>query len=191
MKVGILTLYSAFNCGAYLQAYALQKSIKGLGHDVEFINLSNKSSNLKRLRTMLSKSPAKMAFNLSKYKAFHHAWKSLNISDESYSKTRSYYDAIVIGSDEVWNVKNKTFAVMPEYYGQGLNSKRIITYAPSSSSTTFTDIENDAEIVESLRNITHFSARDKNTFEIIEKVLKLTRAIGFARSFITQQVICF
>jgi len=98
MKVGILTLYSAFNCGAYLQAYALQKSIKGLGHDVEFINLSNKSSNLKRLRTMLSKSPAKMAFNLSKYKAFHHAWKSLNISDESYSKTRSYYDAIVIGA---------------------------------------------------------------------------------------------
>lgn len=172
MKIGILTLHNAFNYGAYLQAYALQKAIAKLGHEVEFINLSSFSNDLRRLRTMLSKKPAKLAFNFKKYKAFRRTQGFLNVSGEFYSKTRRHYDAIVIGSDEVWNIKNQTFAVMPEYYGYGLNSERIITYAPSASGTTYLDVADNSKIIESMRNITHFSARDKNTFEIVEKVAK-------------------
>lgn len=186
MKVGIVTLYNAFNYGAYLQAYALQKTIMELGHDVEFINLSNHNSNKKRLRTMLSKRPAKLAFNLKKYMAFRQAWKFLNVSGECYSKTKSHYDAIVIGSDEVWNVKNSTFTVMPEYFGQGLNSQRIITYAPSSSETTFSDVASNPKLVEGMRNITHFSARDKNTLEIVEKVAKKSATTVLDPTFLTE-----
>lgn len=172
MKVGILTLHNAFNFGAYLQAYALQKTITGLGHDVEFISLSHPEGNLRRIRTMLSKRPKKLAFNFSKYFAFRQAWRSINVNTESYSRTRKRYDAIVIGSDEVWNIKNPTFAVMPEYFGHGLNSDKIITYAPSSSRTTHADVARNPRLVEGMGNIRHFSARDKNTYEIVEKVAK-------------------
>lgn len=172
MKVGILTLHNAFNFGAYLQAYALQKTIIGLGHDVEFISLSHPEGSMRRMRTMLSKRPRKLAFNFSKYFAFRQAWRSINVNTESYSRTRKRYDAIVIGSDEVWNIKNPTFAVMPEYFGQGLNSSKIITYAPSSSKTTYADVAGNPRLVEGMGNIRHFSARDRNTFEIVERVAK-------------------
>jgi hypothetical protein len=170
MEVGILTLHNAFNFGAYLQAYALQKTIAELGHEVEFISLSRREGSLRRMRTMLSKRPKKLVFNFNKYLAFRQAWRSINVNTESYSRTRKHYDAVVIGSDEVWNIKNPTFAVMPEYFGQGLNSNKIITYAPSSSKTTYVDIAQNAQLVHGMRNIHHFSARDRNTFEIVEKV---------------------
>ena len=44
-KCGILTLHQALNYGAFLQAYALQETVKQLGYDVSIINLAkNKSS---------------------------------------------------------------------------------------------------------------------------------------------------
>ena len=38
MKIGILTFHFAFNCGAALQCFALQKTLKELGNDVHVIN---------------------------------------------------------------------------------------------------------------------------------------------------------
>lgn len=169
-KIGILTLHNSFNYGAYLQAYALQKAISGLGHRAEFINLSSSNNDLRRMRTMLSKRPGKLVFNFKKYIAFRQAWKLIDVCAEPYPRARPRYDAVVIGSDEVWNVKNRSFKVMPEYFGENLNSDCIITYAPSSSETTFADISANPGLARGLRNIRHFSARDKNTFEIVEKV---------------------
>lgn len=170
MKVGILTLHNSFNYGAYLQAYALQKTISGMGHEVEFINVSNPNNEFRRARTMLSKRPGKLLFNAKKYMAFRQAWKAMRVSPEPYPRKRAYYDAIVIGSDEVWNIKNRSFAVMPEYFGENLNSRCIVTYAPSSSKTTFADIAKNSALVRGMRNINHFSARDKNTYEIVERI---------------------
>ncbi|WP_081430008.1 polysaccharide pyruvyl transferase family protein [Thiobacillus denitrificans] len=171
MEVGVLTLHNAFNFGAYLQAYALQKALIGMGHDVEFISLSGREASMRRIRTLLSKKPSKLVFNLRKYAAFRQAWKSINVNRTSYSKTRRHYDAVVIGSDEVWNIQNPTFAMMPEYFGRGLNAKNIITYAPSSSKTTYADVAQNPLLAEGMRNIHHFSARDRNTFEIVEKIV--------------------
>ena len=38
MKVGIVTFYDAYNCGAFLQAFALQKKIRQLGAEPYFID---------------------------------------------------------------------------------------------------------------------------------------------------------
>ena len=38
MKVGILTYHRAENYGALLQAYALMAYLRGLGHDVSFVD---------------------------------------------------------------------------------------------------------------------------------------------------------
>jgi len=38
MKIGIITFHFAFNCGAALQCYALQKTLESLGNEAEVIN---------------------------------------------------------------------------------------------------------------------------------------------------------
>ena len=38
MKIGILTVHRAINVGAVLQCYALQETLKSLGHEVWVIN---------------------------------------------------------------------------------------------------------------------------------------------------------
>ena len=38
MKIGILTFHCAHNYGAVLQCYALQETLKGMGHEVEVID---------------------------------------------------------------------------------------------------------------------------------------------------------
>ena len=40
MKIGIVTIYDAYNYGSYLQAYALQKVLKSQGHEVIILNCS-------------------------------------------------------------------------------------------------------------------------------------------------------
>ena len=42
MKIGIITFHWAINYGAVLQCYALQETLKALGHDVFVINYKPK-----------------------------------------------------------------------------------------------------------------------------------------------------
>lgn len=174
MRVGIVTLQSAFNYGAFLQAYALQETIESMGHTVKFLNISNSESTRRRYRTLLTKRPRKLFFNFKRYKVFSEAQRLLHICAEPYSVKRPRYDLIVIGSDEVWNVKNSTFAVLPEFFGKGLNASRVITYAPSAGKTTYGDLVGNSDVSEGFRNITDFSVRDSNASEIVEKIANKT-----------------
>ena len=41
MKIGIATVWNANNNGSFLQAYALQKYIEQLGHEVKMLKLAD------------------------------------------------------------------------------------------------------------------------------------------------------
>ena len=45
MKIGIVTVYSSLNYGAYMQAYALQSILKEKNHDVYFLNNGARNTN--------------------------------------------------------------------------------------------------------------------------------------------------
>ena len=60
-----------------------------------------------------------------KYKCFQKGWKEFNVSDPNEK-----FDAVILGSDEIWNAGNSAFK-NPLFYGVGANSNKIISYSSS------------------------------------------------------------
>ena len=45
--------------------------------------------------------------------------------------TAGDYDAIVVGSDEVWNFRHPWYGSKPIFFGDGLNADRLVSYGAS------------------------------------------------------------
>ena len=125
MKVGILTFHAAHNFGAMLQAYALQEQIRINGHEPWIINyvpeyIASKRPTLQKwmfthgraLQTIkyYFKIMRKAKKSYDKYKYFAHEYMKLtNICNtrEDLSSICKYFDCIILGSDQIWNIKFK------------------------------------------------------------------------------------
>lgn len=166
MRIGILTLHRAFNYGAYLQAYAMAKYLKQRGHDPMFVEVGGLPAYKKRMRTLVTKSPGKLVFNYRKYRVFKDAWKKLKTG----GRAADHFDAIVVGSDELWSVTNVTFHCAPEFFGVGLRADRLIAYAPSVGQSRPSDLAAKEYVVEGLRKFSHLSARDQATVNSVREI---------------------
>ena len=180
MKIGILTFHRALNYGAVMQCFALQESIKSLGHEVEvidyrpwylekyrqlfsypyFISQKNLVYGVKYvIRSFLTfkeKKRSCMAFNsfLKKHISISRKVNVLNVN------CFDQYDCIIVGSDQVWN-KRITFGFDNFFYG---NFKReyakLISYAASFGETsTITDLDRQ-NIGNLLSNFNAISTRE-------------------------------
>ena len=123
MKVGILTFHAAHNFGAMLQAYALQEQMRINGHEPWIINyipeyIASKRPTLQKwmfthgraLQTIkyYFKIMRKAKKSYDKYKYFaHEHMKLTNICNthEDLSNICKYFDCIILGSDQIWNIK--------------------------------------------------------------------------------------
>ena len=122
MKVGILTFHRATNYGTALQAFATQKGIKKLGVDTEIIDYRpeyiertlrvRKLSNAKSLKEILSIIVNGVLYpGMAKRKSenFKQFFKLMQVSDKvcydtsEVAKAAQDYDAIVSGSDQLFN----------------------------------------------------------------------------------------
>lgn len=150
MKIGILTFHCAHNYGAVLQCYALQETLKEMGHDVEVIDY--KPDYLIRpykvfdIHRFLSRNPYLLLKRLIKevlllhtrtihYTAFHSfISKRLHISTTINGKNiPADYDIYIFGSDQIWNPQiSKGFE--PIYFGYlpfPKSTKKYVAYAAS------------------------------------------------------------
>lgn len=151
-KIGICTLYFANNFGAILQAFSLQEVLKKMGYDVQFIKIKDFEKQV----------------GISNLEEFEKSKEYLNISKENYDNTRHKYDAIIIGSDEVWNLNNNSFEHLDEYFGIKLNADKLVTYAPSANGTTIEKLREVYEDKIDFSTIHELSARDKQTQKLIK-----------------------
>lgn len=165
MKIGICTLCSSYNFGAFLQAYALQQKLKEFGLEVEFLNL--KKIDFEKIIYLKNKSIKKVLYNLGQVKKFEDDSKKLNIAKKRYNK--EIYDAIIVGSDELWNVKNQSFKHYDEYFGINLNSQNIIAYAPSCNNIIPENLIKYNSKYD-FKQFSFLSGRDENTVNLIEKI---------------------
>lgn len=180
MKIGILTFHCAHNHGAVLQCYALQETLKELGHEVEVINYRPKF--LTYPYRVLTWWPfgtwrpwaiAHIIFNelilfrlrWTKYHKFENLinrWinQSPIVSREEISPN---YDAVVFGSDQIWNDKitkgfdQVYFASMPFEKG----AKKYIAYAASAGQTNFNE-EQKSYLKRKLKNFDSISVRESS-----------------------------
>lgn len=153
-KIGICTLYFANNFGAILQAFALQEVLKEMGHEVEFIRVSDIQINMKEPNADL----------------FEKSRKYINLNDNVFDKVKDKYDAIVIGSDEMWNVNNKTFEHFEEYFGKNLIADKIVSYAPSANGVTYEQLKEFYGDDVKFEEFDHISARDEGTQKLVKDI---------------------
>ena len=121
-KIGLITFHASHNNGSMLQALALQTVLeKKYNCKVEIINFSNESQ--RNMYAVLPKADnykrlIKNVIWMTKYKEMKKQYKSycefsgkyFHLSSKEYSLSSQLeeldgvYDAIIAGSDQVWNI---------------------------------------------------------------------------------------
>lgn len=199
MKIGIITVHSAHNYGTVLQAWALQQYLKKQGHEVEIVNLRlpiidklyrlTYKTNKKVCKSSLVNRAANAGYyylrstvkclrepgKYQKYKKFEYFINhELNVtrefhSCESLEKADLQYDALIAGSDQIWNpVMLK--GVIPAYFLHFGNRDALrISYA-ASIGTEEIPPEYHLLFQRYLRDLDFISVREKTAQEEIRKL---------------------
>jgi hypothetical protein len=178
-KVGIITFHSTTNFGASLQCYALFSLIKSYNFDVEIIDyqpsklvweyrkyqyLSSKSLVNKNIVTNLIKTFKNRKFMSSNTKTNGRTCATL----EELKSFCNDYDAVICGSDEIWNF-NSSFIGFDKAYFLGFvenSQSKKISYAAS-----FGEIQHLGEYKEEVCKLLHkfnaISVRDTNSLNLV------------------------
>lgn len=187
MRIGILTFHNGINHGAYLQCFALTKVISNFGYEVEVVNYKNFKHWVNEYKCFLiTKHPNLLFNNIIKIIKFKKEQKLFPLPEFTFSRkqiSQKYYNAMVVGSDIVWNFKNPLFGFDPIYFGHSLNTDKLISYAAS-----FGAIKKD-EIIPGyvkvgLRRFNKISVRDLNSLEIIKRLGRLDAKIVLDPTFL-------
>lgn len=179
MKIGILTHQYINNYGAFLQAYALREAIAELFPDdevqiIDCVNLKHYIINAggwfrfykdrENLKCWLEKTHLPSTFGKARK-------NEMVLSPRCYNArqiNKLNFDCIIVGSDEVWNYK-ETKGNAAVKFGQGLECKNLIAYAPSVGKTAADDNIPDY-VVDGIKKFKAISSRDELTFELVEKI---------------------
>lgn len=177
MKIGILTHQYVSNYGAFLQAYALSEAIAREFPDdsveiIDYINLKHFITNSlgwfryyrDREQWKHWKQKIRVPVVFARERKNH-----LRLSKRCYTAKqvdRLGYDVIIVGSDEVWNYKDRKSTAKIKF-GHGLSCKNLIAYAPSVGDSHG---EIPAYVRSGLGNFSALSVRDELTENLVKKV---------------------
>jgi len=192
MRIGLLTFHFADNYGAVMQAYALQKYLQSLGHDVSFVdyrpsymtkggrfrlprsrrdlyaNATVAFIYLSRLRAALSGRARNTAFQ-----DFIHT--HLRIEGPLYESFDELLanpppcDAYVCGSDQIWNPPPRA-GVDPAYYLAFDDSAcKRVAYAASFGRSDI-EAEYKKKIGELLNGMDAISVREESGVDLVRQI---------------------
>lgn len=191
MKIGIVTFHFVPNSGAVLQCWALQEKLNELGYEAEVINYQPRyhTEKYRPLKNPLSKGAGSL---LNRFKIMYYDRNAL----ERWNRLKKYgefcqnlmlstivrgendwykihpetYDAIICGSDQIWNIFITNGSFDRVYFADipGFSGKKI-SYAASIGET---DLENNYEsLQELLSDFSSISVREKSDMERLASVI--------------------
>jgi polysaccharide pyruvyl transferase WcaK-like protein len=131
VKIGILTI-KGFNCGSYLQAFALKNFVK-LHHPTATVSILDTTTVIRVIKGLIDGRyvPLQTIFR------YIDLWKSISTS------IKKSYDVIIIGSDVVWSEQVFLLPLKKyteKYFNIGLNASKVITYAVCCTNTVKKDL---------------------------------------------------
>lgn len=195
--IGILTFHASHNYGSMLQNYALQKTIEkiddslypitiNLRNDVQddMYNNFKRFSEFKDKRRYLYKlilTPWKKSLTKKRelFEDFlkHSIHLTKRITSGSEIDSLPYMDVLMVGSDQIWNIRAKDFdkAYYLDFAAENLNVKKI-AYAPSMGPHPDISFLNSADKViyqTLIRKFDVISARETKTSVAIAKLADL------------------
>ena len=185
-KIGILTFHKSVNYGSVLQAFSLKETLRTLGYDVEVIDYQ--PDNYNHMYGLFRKptTPYRLKYNtinllhagvLTNRKKLFAQFREqhLNLSPEKYtfgddmSPLSEKYDAIVCGSDQIWNPKSKDSDI--NYYLPIPHTLKKISYAVSLNDG-FSDEFKDPELYKKLlSDFDRLAVREQTAKEQLEAFL--------------------
>lgn len=194
-KIGIVTVYTGFNYGSSLQAYASKKFYENLGYKSEILGFSNslikgRDIRLEKLlimffRTMwrpklliktffnYKKSLRKNISQGSKEKFFNFSEEYLKVKKMNKAEMKKYGKrkevlALICGSDQIWS--STAVYVDPFYYLRYFPIRKRVAYAPSFGKDIVPDY-NKKIIKKYLSEINYLSVREQQGKKIIKELL--------------------
>ena len=172
MKIGIVTVYNSYNCGSFLQEYALRKTLEKEGHKAVFVKREVYKSNKFMSRAILAAKrvlkgdPKRAMFTLNEYFAFNRIQKIMPVTENIKD-----LDMVVYGSDTIWNMEDPYFVEnWKRYWGVGVENKKI-TYAASVGTTDENVFYDDPVYEKYIKEFSAVAVRDEHTYKIAEKLL--------------------
>lgn len=178
-RIGILTFHRAINYGAVLQAFALYTTLQD-EYDVEIIDYECKqilknnnieSSRLKKFvkyilypRLMVDKNKRVKKFNFFVNKRLT---LSLEYNESNIGLADSNYDAFIVGSDQVWNLRVTGNDM--NYFLKFTNDNKKYSYAASFGGSPRV-FENKKDVINSaLSSFQSLLVREADAMEYIKK----------------------
>lgn len=196
MKIGIMTINSAYNYGCVLQAWSLQKFLEKEGHEAQIINYrlpeidsvyvlfrNKKKFGFKPLNSLYNKL-RHIKFNrtqaprIKKAEKFEHFINEImNTTPVVYTTYRELkenqaaepYDILITGSDQVWN-SAITKGLKPAYFLGFDQSKKKISYAASIGKTVLSKAESDF-MKYYLKEYSHIAVREYSAQELLAPIV--------------------
>ena len=139
-KVGVLTFHKCINYGSYWQARCLVNGLRRRGFEAEL--LDHDCVRVRRAEARCALQP-KLPERSPRAELRSYGAKTRKFADAiaALPQSRTFslhepqgaptYDAIVVGSDEVWNFRHPWYGSKPIFFGDGLNTERLVSYAAS------------------------------------------------------------
>ena len=179
-RIGILTFHRALNYGAVLQAYALAHHLNQLGFSAEIIDyVPSRQAEVTAFlvppknQTAIYRDAASLycvKYLKGREKAFQqfqndhiHISSERNIRNNQLLDILKEYDAIICGSDQVWNPRLRS-SEKAFFLPEGENFIRI-SYAASMGTGRLNEYPNPAFIRKCLQRFDYISVRDQSSIK--------------------------
>lgn len=183
MKVCILSMQRIINYGSFLQAWAGKKLCEVHGAKCKFVDIKPVKDKFKNnlyivvrpwylvVRCIIDGKNNVDSFKRKRNLLFLTKYhKKLGLT--FFPNYRSNADILVVGSDEVFNICQKSmWENSLQFFGSGANCTKVISYAASFGETSIDSLNQrmlSDNIRKQLMNFAGISVRDKNSKQIIE-----------------------
>lgn len=174
MKIGIITVYQTENTGSILQATALKDVLVERGCKVKFVSTKNKYSAHSALRLALNfknsvinrQNPLEA---LKKYCYYSNYIHSVFESTSPEAVLDEHFDALIIGSDTVWDMNSRYFrSLYRTFWALDWEKIPTISYAATIANTAYEDLDELCYPQIALRRYHDISVRDRYTAQYVE-----------------------
>lgn len=161
-RIGIITFWGVPNYGAWAQAYALSNLVR------EVVGNSKQVEHIAYLHTTHYQLYYKKDERL--YNSFNYSYQLIPHTDHMNGEQleKEKFDVIISGSDTVWEFNNKSMGSDYRLIGNGLNAKKLVSYAPSCGTTTI-DTEVEEGFAKGISKYEYITVRDDNSADVIQK----------------------
>lgn len=182
MKIGILTFHWSENFGAVLQAYATREFLRSHNYDAQIVNYLKRSQFRRHLRFPMSVARELYAnardlvwsfrhgffSQISAFKEFRKSEMGINSACIKEPKMIKGYDALITGSDQIWNayITASDSAYFLDFVD---SSTKRISYAASIGEDKLDDYT-DSYIRHNINFIDEISVREKSAAEIVSQM---------------------